>query len=233
MIRAGALLVALVASFGLACTRTGAEAGEDRFNDPRGFSESGLNKMACATCHETDPQPDPEVVRTGYSLYGTAARSSWWGGRSATLFDAANTCIEFFMFGDPLDPESDAGKQLYEYLLSITPDDAPSDPLPLTIVEQPVVPELAGDATRGAEVYRSHCRNCHGDTHTGASGFSHFILPEDMATYDDVLPGVPKDAILVEVIRHGRFFNVGGQMPFYAVELMSEQQIADLLAFLL
>ena len=224
--RAALLLVLLAA-----CSKTAAEVGEEKFNDPGGFSESGLNEMSCATCHTTTAEPPDDRIRPAYSLYGTVAREAWWGGRAARLIDAANSCIVYFLRGDELDPESDAAKQLYEYLLSITPEGSPSDPLPLTLVEniQPIAP---GDATAGADVYRRACQYCHGDTHTGAGGFSSFILPESMADYDEILPGESKALILVEVIRHGRFFGVGGVMPFFGTELLSDEQIADLIAYL-
>jgi thiosulfate dehydrogenase len=34
----------------------------------------------------------------------------------------------------------------------------------------------------------------------------------------------------VEKVRHGRFFNIGGVMPFYTAEALSDQTIADILS---
>jgi thiosulfate dehydrogenase len=230
MIRPTALLFVLVAL--PTCGDTpAAEAGEDKFNDPSGFSDSSLNRMSCATCHDPSEEPDPSVILPGYPLHGVVARSSWWGGQAATLLDAVNACIVYFMRGDELEPDEDAARQLYEYLLSITPPGSDLTPLPLTIVEN-IAPIPLGDAARGEVVYETACRNCHGELGSGAGGISEFILPDDMATYDEELPGVPKGLILIEVIRHGRFFGVGGQMPFFSLELLTDEQIGDLLAFL-
>ena len=39
-------------------------------------------------------------------------------------------------------------------------------------------------------------------------------------------------AVVVEKIRHGKFFNIGGIMPLYSVESISDQEIVDTLAYL-
>ena len=43
--------------------------------------------------------------------------------------------------------------------------------------------------------------------------------------------GLARD-VTVEKIRHGRFFNISGIMPFYTVEAISDQTVADLLAYM-
>lgn len=219
-----------------ACEQSAAERGGALFRDPKGFSESNLNKMSCATCHEVGPAQDSDGYRkAAYSLYGAPARAVWWGGNQLHLLDAVDQCIKWFLRGDPLDRESDEAKQLYEYLLSITPDDAPSAPLPMTVVEN-ITALAPGDAVRGAALYASHCAHCHGAMHTGAdnNGISKLILPDGLLTGDYVtmFPTTPKGMLVIESIRHGRFFNVGGVMPFYPAELMSDADISDILAAL-
>jgi thiosulfate dehydrogenase len=37
---------------------------------------------------------------------------------------------------------------------------------------------------------------------------------------------------VVEKIRHGKFYNIGGTMPLYSVEAISDQEIVDALTYL-
>jgi thiosulfate dehydrogenase len=213
------------------CEKSAADAGRELFDDPQGFSESSLNRMACSDCHSAEEGGDPERVRPGADLWGVAARTSWWGGQAATLLDAVDQCVVYFLLGDEIDPESDAARQLDEFLVSITPEGSDPTPAPMTIVEN-VMPIPLGDAGAGEAAYERACAYCHGDTGTGAGGLSDFILPDDTSEYDEVFPGTPKGLIVLEATRHGRFFGIGGQMPFFTTERLGDAEIGDILAYL-
>lgn len=220
--------------FGCVSERSAAEAGADRFQDPSGLSESLYNPFSCATCHQTGSEPEPGRIAPGYSLYGVAARASTWGGYELRLLDAVNVCLVYFMRGEALDESSAEGRQLYEYLLSITPDDAAADPLPMTIVED-IIAITPGDASAGEAIYEAACASCHGEPHTGVGSIimpSPIVLPEYAEGYDTTFPGVPHGLILIEKTRHGRFYDIGGVMPPFSLESLSDAQIGDLLAFL-
>ena len=151
------------------------------------------------------------------------------GGYETTLLDAINVCVESFMGGRALAPDDDAARELYAYLASTS---APSsDPLPLTLVRDVTsLSELAGDSERGERAYDAACRRCHGAGFTGA---------ERAVTRASVLPGDTREvfldnarAVVVEKIRHGKFFNIGGTMPLYSREALSDEAVADILAYL-
>lgn len=207
-----------------------AEVGRALFSDPR-LSDSGLNAYACSTCHVTTAAPAPERIDSGHPLGGVAARAAWWGGRRDRLFDAVNDCLVYFMRASrPLDEDDPAGRALFEYLHSLGA--APPQPaLPLTVVEN-LADVPRGDPARGAVVYRQACRICHGDEHTGAGRPSPVapVLPESLAEYATLFPGTPTALPVIEKIRHGGFFRVGGVMPFYATELLSDAELGALLA---
>ena len=39
--------------------------------------------------------------------------------------------------------------------------------------------------------------------------------------------------IMIEKIRHGKFFGIGGNMPLYSTETLSDGEVADIVAYLL
>ncbi|QSQ22101.1 c-type cytochrome [Pyxidicoccus parkwayensis] len=209
-----------------------AEYGERLFSDAK-LSESQFNSFSCATCHSTTPTAPAERMDAGYTLYDSAFRKRWWGGYETRLLDAVNFCYVNFMRGvEPLSEDSPQSRALYEYLVSISPNQD-AQPLPMTVVKNAAdVPR--GDRTRGQEVYRAACQNCHGELHTGAGRLteSASLLPEVTEDYDRVFPGVPHSLVVIEKVRHGQFFRVGGNMPPYSVEALSDADLGALLTYL-
>ena len=57
-------------------------------------------------------------------------------------------------------------------------------------------------------------------------------MPEVFNDYDLLFPGVPKQLVVIEKVRHGQFFGVGGNMPLYSLEALSDEDLGALLAFL-
>lgn len=230
------LLVACAAAACAGCTTEtpAAEAGAAAFNDPHAFSRSEFNNFSCATCHLPSDDAPTDRRDAGYSLEGVVARTAFWGGNELRLQDAVDACVTYFMRGTDFDPQADASRQLYEYLESITPTDADPTPLPFTVVEN-IVAIPAGDATRGETLYVQACQQCHGAVHTGEGNIIEpkpIVMPEYTDGYDMVFPGVPHGLVVIEKIRHGRFFNVGGTMAPFSKEAMTDEEIGDLLAFL-
>lgn len=230
MIRGGLLLAALAACGG--GEQTGAERGEELFAS-RSLSPSGNNLFSCATCHTAEPGDGVSDGEAGYRLYGVTLRPRFWGGDYDNVADAVDACLTFFMGGAELDTEDDDFHALYEYLVSISPDDAPSEALEFTVVET-VRDVDRGDPGRGEEVYDAACRTCHG-TAFGASGSiisSEFNLPDVTGSYDDLFPGIDPSLVVIEKVRHGRFFNIGGDMPLFSLEAMSDEDLGAVLSYL-
>ena len=223
-------LVASLILLGCGGTQTvpAATLGERQFSNPS-LSTSPFNALSCSTCHQVAKSPaarnDP-----GFNLYDVVHRPTWWGGYETTLLDAINYCMTEFMGGRALAPDSDSARELYEYLAANSPD-APALALPLTVVKNVTgLTNLTADKTHGKDVYDRSCRRCHGDPHTGNGRLSSkvSIIP------DATLASFPTNAreVAVEKVRHGRFFNIGGIMPIYPAESISDQEIADVLAYL-
>lgn len=211
--------------------RPAAEVGAELFREPR-LSESEFNTYACATCHATVAEPGPEVRNAGYTLYDSAFRESWWGGNEVRLLEAVNVCYVSFMRGvAPLTADEPRSRALYEYLVSLSP--SPRAPaLPFTVVKD-IVDVPRGDPGRGEAVYQAACQVCHGAVHTGAGRLGELVpvLPEVTQGYGQLFPGVPPGLVVIEKVRHGRFFGVGGTMPPYSLEALSNEELGALLAF--
>jgi len=205
-----------------------ATLGRELFADP-GFSPSQFNAFSCATCHPTTRDAAPTIA---VSLAGAVDRAAWWGGDITSLREAADFCWVYFMRGFPsLDPADDEARALFEYLASLG-SGTPVPALPLTVAESIADPGR-GDAGRGAAVWDRACRVCHGDPHTGEGRIADDVLtvPEASQAVAQELGADPR-LVVSEKVRHGQFFGVGGNMPFFALELMSDAELADLLEYL-
>jgi thiosulfate dehydrogenase len=210
-----------------------AQLGARLFTDP-GLSTSPVNLFSCGTCHVVRaPGADPGAgarLDAGYNLYDTVRRPTWWGGDRIQLRDAINFCMTQFMGGRALAADEPRARQLHEYLAD-NAGEAPQPPLPLTVVRiiTPLV-ELAGDGVRGKTLWDRACRHCHGDPHTGNGAISPRagVVPEATAI---AFPGHVREAV-VEKIRHGKFFDIGGVMPLYSTETMSNQDVVDVVTYL-
>ncbi len=218
-----------------------AELGARRLADPN-LSTSPFNRSSCTTCHRIGPPAGlppvdddgrhPGAIDAGYNLADTVHRPSWWGGDELRLLDAVNTCLTGFMGGRPLEPDEDAARQIYEYLLAVSPDPAPPA-LPVTVVR--TIDDLTAlkpdaDPDRGRDVYDRACRRCHGDPHTGAGRADSraSLIPEDsIAVFGTSLAR----SAVVEKVRHGRLFHIGGVMPFYSLEVLADEELADVLSY--
>lgn len=205
-----------------------ADLGQHLFHAP-GFSGSRFNAFACGTCHADEP--DDPTLRSGYSLVGSAFRPTYWGGYETRLIDAVSFCLVFFMRGETLDPADPRGRALYEYLVRISPDPEPAA-LPLTVVAN-ITAVDRGDARRGAEVWDEACAVCHGAPHTGRGRISELasVVPETSIEFADRI-GANPDLVLVEKVRHGQFFGVGGNMPLFSLEALPDEDLGALLAYL-
>ena len=204
------------------------DVGEQLFNDPR-FSLSDANPFSCATCHSVD-DADTRILAGG-SLIGATARPTFWGGFETSILDATNVCITRFMRGGALGPDELRGRALYEFLRSGSPASS-ADAVPLSVVENVVAIER-GDAARGEDVYARACATCHGAPHTGEGRLdeSAVVVPEASAAFAASL-GYTTELVVIEKVRHGVFFNIGGTMPPYSLETISDEDLGALLSYL-
>jgi thiosulfate dehydrogenase len=204
--------------------------GRQLFSDPR-LSRSEFNAVSCATCHDDGTGEAEARTLPGASLVDSVFRPSWWGGAAPSLKDAVDHCLVFFMREQPLEPTAPASRALYEYLLSISPSTS-APPLPMTVVEN-ITDLPRGDPGQGARVYAAACASCHGDAFTGAGRPSplYSVVPGDSEDFA-ASSGFPLTTVIVEKVRHGAFFGIGGTMPPFSVEALSDDDLGALLGYL-
>lgn len=228
------LAVAVLALLAAACGEelTGAERGAELFASPN-LSPSPLNVLSCADCHSTEPGQSPTDGLPGYRLHGAIGRDSYWGGEYVTTREAVDACLRFFMRGEAIADDDADFHALYEYLLELSPADAPTEAYPFTVVEN-VADVPRGDASRGEQVYRVACQGCHGEAFTADGSILRETvnLPGVTSTYPTDFPGVDPSLVVIEKVRHGRFFDIGGDMPLFTLEAMSDDDLGALLSYL-
>jgi thiosulfate dehydrogenase len=220
------VVAALVAGCG---SRPALDYGRALFDDAT-VSSAPSNPFKCSTCHETTSAPTKQLP--GYIMHDAAVRQAWWGGSVQTLLDATNQCVTQFMRGKELAADDEKGRALFVYLASLSPD-ASAPTLPLTVVQN-IVDVPSGDATRGKQTWDESCGNCHGAPHTGDGRLSDTVslVPDDSIQAHGIDPKTGARPVVIEKVRHGKFFNVGGNMPLFSVEAMSDAQLGDVLAYL-
>lgn len=209
------------------------ERGQALFSDPK-LSLSSINLFSCSTCHSTTETDSPGGQRLpGYTLRGAATRPMLWGGEYTLLLDGVNYCLKTFMRSEPLVSDDPTGLALLAYLRSLSSEPAPARPL--TVVKNVDMAYLTavagGDAGRGEVLYRDACSSCHGALRTGRGrlGTQISILPDDTVR----VFGANARGIVVQKIRQGKFFGIGGVMPFYSQEVLGDAELADLTAYVL
>ena len=223
------LLLTLALALAACGPRGALDYGRQLFNDPS-ISTAGSNAFRCSTCHET--VAPPTRVLPGFTLHDVAVRPTWWGNSVLDLLDATNQCVTQFMRGRALSPDDDKSRSLLVYLESLSTD--PSAPgLPLTTVKN-ITDVPSGDAGNGNKLYHQACGVCHGEPHTGQGRISSdaSAIPDDTVSMFGTDPTKGARPIVIEKVRHGKFFSIGGIMPPFSLEALSDAQLGDILAYL-
>jgi thiosulfate dehydrogenase len=227
-VRGGTLAMALMLA---ACAPLEAKVyGEQLFNDAA-FAGSQFNAFSCATCHAA--RSGDSRILPGMPLQGVTARTAYWGGAEESLLAAVNFClVQFQRAPTPLSENDVRGRALFAYLKSLEVEGASTAPLAYPITRAlKDIPN--GDATRGEAVYAAACKSCHGAAHTGEGRLTERaqVLPEVNQEYPTQFPGTPARLVFLEKIRHGKFFGLGGDMPLYGTDQLSDDDVAGLFAF--
>ena len=227
--RTGALVVVMLA---VGCgSQSALDYGREIF-DSTSISSAASNPFKCSTCHEVTATPTKQLP--GYVLYDSVVRASWWGGNVLTLLDATNQCIYNFMRGNVITDSDEKGRRavrvpvehLARRLGAAVPADGGRE-------HRRRAERRRGHA--GRSIWNQSCANCHGAPHTGQGRLSDQVsnqCPDDSIAAHGTSATMGARPVVIEKVRHGKFFNVGGNMPLFSLEAMSDAQLGDVLAYL-
>ncbi len=221
----------LVASCSASETEDPIARGERLFFSPD-VAASPLNSYSCGTCHDTEAHSSA-LIKPGAALAGSTLRSSFWGGQENDLLSAVNQCLANFMRSPTrLTSDDDDAVALYAFLQSLEPGD--SNAVPFETVRFIDNPLARGDAVRGAGVYANACGYCHGEPNTGSGRLSDDVtlLPQEVIAEHEGFTPRELRLVLIEKVRHGRFYGYGGVMPPFSPLVLSDEDLADVLELL-
>jgi cytochrome c len=175
-------------------------------------------------------------VLPGALLAGVTARRTFWGGSVVALEDAIGLCFEKFMRGGRFDPSAPRSVALYAYLLSLeSRPDAITTAIPFTVTGT-TRPPGDGDAARGRDLYDRACGYCHGAPRQALRPIAYAsMLPDDTEREHSLAQGYTLETlrqVFVEKTRHGSFLGFAGFMPPFSTELLSDQDVADIVSYL-
>ncbi len=167
------------------------------------------NSLTCTSCHL-----DGGVRSTAMTWIGSAARYPRFRSRSASeesLEQRVNDCVMRSLAGVALSPDSRDMRDIIAYLGS------------LGSLPRPVGPDtvrLAGNVNSGRGIYATDCARCH-----GASGEG-LIAPAVYGVNSySIGAGMARQKMLATFVRHN--------MPYDKLRMLSEQEAADVAAFVL
>lgn len=199
------------------------------------LSTSTYNRFACTTCHYTEATPPDSRIYPGGSLHDSASRPDWFDGYSKQYLDTVNFCLLYFMRGEQMQVGDGDGDALYEYLSSISPDTTAPAVHYTFVLSLTALNVATGDKNHGKTIYDQACKVCHGAAGSGSGRISDATTALDPLLaneYDSLFPGVDHNVVVTEKVRHGQFYGIGGNMPFFSEEALSDSDLTDLLAYL-
>jgi thiosulfate dehydrogenase len=209
---------------------TAVDHGKALFSDPAA-SPSTINHFSCSTCHLAESDASDRRILPGATLAGSPERPSFWAGQENDLLRSINHCRFYFM-GAP-EPWTDADEEaraMFAYLTSL--EGGSTKPVAFSVVKS-IEDVPAGDRSAGATVYERACAGCHGDAHTGKGRIveTASIMPEEVIEEHGYLSFDERRLIFVEKARHGGFLGYSGTMPPFSSEVLSDDELGDLLSF--
>jgi len=186
----------------------------------------GESSYACIYCHANfdEARLDDGYWRPGHSLWNAASRPSYYnkaytGTGDIPLARAINTCTVAFLQTNALKLSDERMQALLAYIRSISPEDI-SQPVEITRVSE--APEMDGDPRKGEEIFASSCELCHREKG---------ILPAHNFKADTAL-------VLAKIRGTKPPEDVAGElegdyppMPFFSAERLSNQRVANILAY--
>ena len=184
------------------------------------------NTFACATCHALEePAPDG-IRRPGHPIGDAANRPSFKNGQLDELLDAVNSCRVEWMAAPAFAPDDARWAALFDYLSEAAGEDEAA-----ALTYEIVVPPSnldGGDAMVGQSLFNASCVACHGVDATGtelAPALRGSLLDAQTVATRTRTSGDANSAVYEGL--------TGGRMPFWAADRLSDNELVDVIAFVL
>lgn len=210
---------------------TSIEEGRAVYSSPDPESENQY-AFSCATCHSDLPAGEETIRMPGHTLFDAVRRPHFKNGQVATFLGAANVCRTDWMLTRAWADADEDFLDLVSYLHSI----APPGPAPAyTYAIRPPSRQgpTTGIAQAGCELFHNACVICHGPSAGGTPRGPQLLFPQlGEPSFDD------PDFIREQVRLSGPMESVyegliGGVMPFWTPDRLSDAELEDLVAYLM
>lgn len=195
------------------------------------YMKSNQNNIACADCHSDGTNNINPLTKYFSNIQGANKRTSTYSGKftgEEVLKNAGGATIcwtEYMRMKTPLTEEQI--KSLNEYYASVASTDSPTEIKYETIAlptkdknklkeEQKVVMALKGDPVKGEQDFKAACGFCHGENSTIKK------IPSVLEDFEGNVKSITYN------VRFG-----DGAMPFFKNQTLSEQEIADISAYIM
>ncbi|MBK9333718.1 MAG: cytochrome c [Ignavibacteria bacterium] len=205
---------------------TKSSPGKDFF-----YMKSSSNNIACADCHGDGSNSDRPLTKYFSDIKGADKRKSTFLGKISgeevkKTAGGATLCWEAYMkMKTPMTPEQI--ELLNGYYASLGSGDTQSEVTYETIAlpdkdkaklktEQDQILKLTGDPAKGEVLFKNACATCHGENASVKK------VPSILEDFDGNVKSITYN------VRFG-----DGSMPFFKLNLLSNQEIADISAHIL
>ncbi len=195
----------------------------------------GGSRFACADCHALDEtgQLDAEGFRrAGHPIGDALRRPHFKNTQLGTFVDAANSCLDEWM-GTNITWNNNSEDYLALKTYLTTQDTGNGDAPALTFTLKTTdTPTEQGRVEAGRITFNQTCAVCHGENGEWANN------PRGIDIRYITNSAADAAAVASKVRRSGRSNSdvyeglVGGIMPFWSAERLSDQELADITAFL-
>ncbi|MCH8293796.1 c-type cytochrome [Candidatus Poribacteria bacterium] len=237
------LLVTSLAFLASAEISDKAQLGRELFYDPSfggTLDPKKVSGLACATCHaDFDEAANPDgKIRAGHSIVGVPHRGSAKGGMiKGEMFTRAagggGFCYEHFLQkipDDKVNPTNIPAEQaeaLMAYFEYVSGDNK-GPKFEMKMLDKDAasaaadkIVEMKGDSNKGWSLFSRTCNDCHPTAIKAGIGTRL------------VRPGRPPANLQKRLHKIARYARSGGSvMPFFAEDRLSDQNLADILAFI-
>lgn len=197
--------------------------GEALYLEPH---EDARTTFACATCHAlSEPAPDG-FRRPGHPIGDASLRTTYKNGELTSFLAAVNTCRVEWMAAPEFESDDPRWLALSEYLAEEA-GEGTAPALSFEIVEPPL--ELEGGAPMaGQDLFNESCVVCHGVDAGGTERAP--SLSGSLLSASQIATRVRTSGATDSTVYDGL---TGGRMPFWAADRLSDDELRDVIAFVL